>query len=97
MELCRTSTMVKACVQEEHDLARGQFRMWASGMYQGRQGEDYGRLSETRILRYDDPWGHTADVSNVVGKLYNLCRVKTIRIAGVHGHGQLVRPHQAKT
>ena len=86
---------MKACVQEEHDLARRQLRMWASGRSPvlGRQGEDYGRLSETRILRYADPWGHTSDVSNVVGKVYNLCRVKTIRVAGVRGHGQLVRPH----
>ena len=28
-----------------------------------------------------------------VGKVYNLCREKTIRVAGVHGYGQLVRPH----
>ena len=27
-----------------------------------------------------------------VGKVYNLCRVKTIRVAVVHGYGQLVRP-----
>ena len=35
----------------------------------------------------------TAGVSNVVGKVYHLCRVKTIRVAVVHGYGQLVRPH----
>ena len=30
-ELYYTSTTVKAWVQEEHDLARGQSRMWALG------------------------------------------------------------------
>ena len=42
---------------------------------------------------YDDPCKTRQEFSNVVGKVYNLCRVKTIRVAGVHGYGQLVRPH----
>ena len=41
---------------------------------------------------YDDPCESRQEVSDVVGKVYNLCRVKTIRVAVVHGHGQLVRP-----
>ena len=42
---------------------------------------------------YDDPCETRQELSNVVGKVYNLCRVKTIRVAVVHGYGQLVRPH----
>ena len=42
---------------------------------------------------YDDPCESRQELSNVVGKVYNLCRVKTIRVAVVHGYGQLVRPH----
>ena len=41
---------------------------------------------------YDDPCETRQELSNVVGKVYNLCRVKTIRVAVVHGYGQLVRP-----
>ena len=42
---------------------------------------------------YDDPCKTLQELSNVVGKVYNLCKVKTIRVAVVHGYGQLVRPH----
>ena len=42
---------------------------------------------------YDDPCKSRQELSNIVGKVYNLCRVKTIRVAVVHGYGQLVRPH----
>ena len=52
-------------------------------------------MRENRILMYDDPCETRQEVLNVVGKVYNLCRVETIRVAGVHGHGQLVRSHIA--
>ena len=58
-----------------------------------RQEEGYDRLPEHRIQMYDGPCESRQEVSDVVGKVYNLCRVKTIRVAVVHGYGQLVRPH----
>ena len=41
----------------------------------------FDRLSDPRILVYADPVIIPADILDLVGKVYNLCRVKTIRIA----------------
>ena len=44
--------------------------------------KDYVYLSKPRILSYvDTSWLITMDLLNLVGKVYYLCRVKTIRIA----------------
>jgi hypothetical protein len=51
--------------------------------------EDSVRLSEPRIVVYDGPWWYLADLSNLVGKVYNLCRVKSYSNSRVLGHGRL--------
>jgi hypothetical protein len=58
----------------------------------------YAKLDKQKVLFdypnpayfvYDDPWLITADVSNLVGKVYNLCRVYIYSNSRFHGHGQL--------
>ncbi len=59
----------------------GRVKPAVKGSCQSRQVKDYDWLSETRILSYDEPGMIPADLSDLVGKVRTLCRVKSIRIA----------------
>jgi hypothetical protein len=73
-----------------------------AGEKQLHWGGPYARVDKRKVLfdylkpayfGYDNPWMITADGSNLVGKVYNLCRVSIYSNSRVLGHGRLEWPY----